>query len=152
MNTKAAILPPCMTEQSKVILFDGTCRFCNFWVRFIIKNDQQKLFKLAAVQSREGRKILQHFAMSTEVFDSMLFIDGYRSYTKSDAALRIARQLQQPWRSLVIIKFIPTAIRDAIYDLIAKNRYRLFGQYDYCLLPTADYKGRFLNSEDCSKQ
>lgn len=144
MNSIVGKLPPYMTEQCKVVLFDGKCKLCNFWVRFIIRNDTKKVFKLATVQSPEGQKLLKHFEMSTEHFDTMLYIDGYQSFTKSDAAIQIARQLNRPWNLWVILNIIPAGIRDYFYDRIALNRYRLFGQYDHCLIPSADHEDRFI--------
>ncbi len=140
--------PPHMTKEDKVILFDGVCKLCHFWSQFTIKYDKKRVFKLASVQSPEGQRILAHFGMPTDQFDTMLYIENNLSHEKSDAFLKIIRQFPLPWRALFIFSVIPKAIRDWGYDRIALNRYVLFGKYDQCILPTADHKSRFLNPQE----
>lgn len=142
MNSQTT--PPYMIDTDKVILFDGVCRLCNAWSRFIIKYDTNNTFRLASVQSKEGQAILQHFGMPIDRFDTMLFVDGRTAYEKSTAFLNIVRHLPQPIRALTILRVIPKRLRDWIYDRIALNRYTLFGKYDQCLLPTPDHEKRFL--------
>ena len=148
MNSEAQVLPLFLTEGCKVILFDGECKFFNFWVKFIIKTDSRKVFKLTSMQSLSGQEILNYFDMNTKVFDSMLYVDVYKEYTKSDAILQIMSHLGQPWKLFTMAKIIPVGIRDYLYVLIAVNRYRLFGKYDYCVLPSEEHKDRFLSNEN----
>jgi predicted DCC family thiol-disulfide oxidoreductase YuxK len=137
-------LPPHVNINDKVILFDGVCRLCNGWVRFLIKYDKQGLFKFCSAQSAEGQAILQWLGLPTDTFETMLLIEGETAYTKSDAFLRVVGQLPQPWRSLIMLKVIPKGIRDRAYDRIALNRYRLFGRYEQCMVPSEENKKRFL--------
>ena len=132
-------------KDNRIILFDGVCKLCNAWSRFIIQYDTKRRFKLASVQSREGQAILHYFDMPTEYFDTMLYVEGTKAFNKSDAFLKIMCQLNFPWRSLVVLRIIPQNIRDWFYDRIALNRYRLFGKYDQCLLPSPDHDERFLD-------
>ena len=143
---KNNIPPPYLRENSKLILFDGVCKLCNAWSRFIIKYDTNRIFTLASVQSQEGQAILTYLDMPTEYFDTMLYVEGTRAFNKSDAFLKIVSQLNLPWRALVIVRVIPHHIRDWCYDRIALNRYTLFGKYDQCLLPSPDHDERFLNN------
>lgn len=137
--------PPKVNVGDKVILFDGVCKLCNRWSQFIIAFDHEKKFKLCSVQSLEGKAILDHFGLSTEVFDTMLLVEDDICYKQSDAFLRVVADLQFPWKALSVFKFIPRPIRNWAYDRIALNRYALFGRYDRCVLPTPDHEQRFLH-------
>ena len=138
-------LPPYIHADDCVILFDGVCKLCNAWSNFIIKHDNQRQFKLCSVQSPEGQAILSHFGMPTETFESMLYIEGATLYKQSDAFFRIMAKLGYPWKLACLFWSLPKRLRNGLYDRIALNRYRLFGKYDYCALPTPDHKERYLN-------
>ena len=127
-----------------IILFDGVCNFCNFWVNFIIDRDKDDIFKFAALQSEAGQKLLNKFNMKTEDFDTFILIDGEICFTKSTAALKIARELNYPVKVLYYFIFIPKFLRDLIYSLIAKNRYKFFGERDICRIPSEKEKNKFL--------
>jgi predicted DCC family thiol-disulfide oxidoreductase YuxK len=99
------------------------------------------------VQSVEGQKILKHFGLSTDVYDSMLVVEGDAVYQQSDAFFQVVRKLGYPWKIVCTFRIIPKPIRNWLYDRIALNRYRLFGKYDACLLPTADHEARYLNEK-----
>ena len=131
--------------EQRVILFDGVCRLCHGWSRFIMRYDRQRCFKLCSVQSAIGRQILRVYDYPEHTFETMLFIDQGVCYQKSEAFLRVVSYLGWPWKGLHVFKVIPLGIRDWLYDRIALNRYTLFGKYDQCLLPTPDHKARFLD-------
>jgi len=137
-------LPPNVGAADKVILFDGVCKLCNAWSNFIIKHDHQHVFKLCSVQSNEGQKILRHFGLSTEVYESMLVVEGSAVYQQSDAFFQVVARLGYPWKFICVFCMVPKLLRNWIYDRIALNRYRLFGKYDTCLLPAADHDARYL--------
>lgn len=139
--------PPYVESSDKVILFDGVCRLCNAWSNFIIKHDRQRIFKLCSVQSEEGKEMLSHFGYPTEFYDTMLYVEGDKSFQQSDAFFQIMAKLGYPWKAICIFRMIPKSLRNWLYDRIALNRYRLFGKYDYCNLPLADHEARFLNAE-----
>jgi predicted DCC family thiol-disulfide oxidoreductase YuxK len=140
-------LPPHIDENDCVILFDGVCKLCNAWSRFIIKFDKQQRFKLCSVQSPEGQSIIAYFKMPTEHFDTMLYVEGNHVFDKSDAFLNVVNKLRMPWRLLYIFKILPKSIRNWIYDRIALNRYFLFGKYDSCILPNPENENRFLKNK-----
>lgn len=137
-------LPPNVGAADKVILFDGVCKLCNAWSNFIIKYDHQHAFKLCSVQSNEGQKILRHFGLSTEVYESMLVVEGNAVYQQSDAFFQVVAKLGYPWKFICVFRMVPKLLRNWIYDRIALNRYLLFGKYDTCLLPAADHDARYL--------
>lgn len=136
--------PPNIGSDDCVILFDGVCKLCNGWSRFIITHDKKRLFKLSNVQSEKGAAILAHFGYPTDVFNTMLYVEGNCYYEKSDAFIRIVSKLEAPWKYLKMLYILPKPIRDWLYDRIALNRYKLFGKYDQCILPTPDHESRFL--------
>lgn len=136
--------PPGIGPGDQVILFDGVCKLCNRWSRFIIRFDTQHRFKLCSVQSPPGQAILQWFDYPLDHFETMLLIQGDRAIAKGDAFLAIVRQLPFPWPCIGIANIFPRRLRDWCYDRIALNRYKLFGKYDVCVLPASDHDQRFL--------
>lgn len=128
-----------------IVLFDGVCNFCNYWVNFLLKRDKKNIFLFAALQSESGQKLLRKFNLSTTDFDTFILIDGKIYQTKSDAVISIAKNLSGFPKLVVIGKFLPKFIRDYMYDLIAKNRYKIFGKRDSCRIPTSEEKEKFLN-------
>jgi len=124
----------------KLILFDGVCNLCNGFVNFIIDRDKKKEFKFASLQSAYAQKLLKD---RPNDLDSVVFYDSESFFEKSDAVFKIAEVLPG-YRWLRILKVIPKGIRDFVYNFVAKNRYKLFGQRETCRIPTPDLKGRFL--------
>ena len=135
---------PYITAEDNLILFDGVCKLCHGWSRFIIKYGRNHVFKLTTVQSKQGQAILEYLDMPTSHFDTMLYIENNKAYEKSTAFLRVVKKLPYPFKLLQVFYLIPRFIRDWFYDRIALNRYRLFGKYSECLLPSADHNNRFL--------
>jgi predicted DCC family thiol-disulfide oxidoreductase YuxK len=138
-------LPPFTQPGERVVLFDGVCKLCNGWAKFLIRHDHQQHFRLASVQSVEGQALLVWGGLPTDHFDSMALIENGQMLLRSDAVLRIVAQLPGAWRHLAGLRVIPRPVRDWCYDRIALNRYRLFGRYDSCLLPSAEHARRFLH-------
>lgn len=135
---------PGLQAGDRVILFDGVCRLCSTWARFVIRFDRELHFKLATVQSEEGQAILSFFGLPLDEYETMLLVEGDRWYAKSDAFLRVVRRLPFPWPLLTCFRLIPSCLRDWVYDRIARNRYRWFGKYDTCRVPSATEQRRFL--------
>ena len=132
------------SSNSKIILFDGICNFCNYWVNFIIDHDKQNIFKFAALQSEKGRELLDKFELPKDDFDSFILISQNKVYKKSSAAFEIAKQLNG-WPKIIIpFGILPHSLTDLIYDLVAKNRYKFFGKKDSCRIPTKEEKSKFL--------
>jgi predicted DCC family thiol-disulfide oxidoreductase YuxK len=132
-------------NENPVILFDGVCNFCNGTVNFVLKQDRKDVFRFAALQSEAGRRLLEKYKLSTEEFDSFVLLDEGKIYKKSAAALRVMNKLPWFWKEVQLFRVIPTPFRDAIYDFIARNRYKWFGKKDQCMIPTLEIKSRFLD-------
>lgn len=131
-------------NDNPVILFDGVCNLCNGAVNFVIKRDTISQFKFAALQSEAGQKLLQQYNLPRENFNSFIFIEKGKVYTKSAAALKVCKSLTGLWPILYGFIIVPSFIRNAVYQWIAKNRYKWFGKKQQCMLPTAALKNRFL--------
>jgi predicted DCC family thiol-disulfide oxidoreductase YuxK len=130
--------------QQPIILFDGICNLCEWWVQFIIKRDIPALFRFAPLQSQTAQRLMAQYGLCPASVRTMVLIDGGSAFTKSDAALRIASYLPGMWSLLGVLYIIPRFLRNWAYDLVAKNRYRWFGKHDACMVPTADILDRFL--------
>jgi predicted DCC family thiol-disulfide oxidoreductase YuxK len=133
-----------LTGEKQIILFDGVCNFCNFWVNFVIKRDKKNLFRFAALQSDKAKELTNSFSFDTSKLDTFVLIIGEKFLTKSTAALMICKQLNGPIKILSLFIILPTIFRDFIYDMIAKNRYKLFGKREICRVPTEKEKLKFL--------
>ena len=131
-------------QHYNIILFDGVCNFCNFWVNFTIDRDKDDIFRFAALQSEAGQKLLQEYKLNVSDFDTFVLIVNDKHFTKSTAALKIARKLNYPVKVLYYFIFIPKFLRDLIYSLIAKNRYKFFGKRDICRIPSEEERNKFL--------
>ena len=126
-----------------IILFDGVCNFCNASINFVIDHDVERRFRFASLQSEIGQRILTENSRSVSDFDTVLLIREGKLVEKSTAALEIARCLRG-WTWLYTFRFIPRFIRDAIYNLIAKNRYNIFGKSESCRIPTPEERSLFI--------
>lgn len=127
-----------------IILFDGVCNFCSGVVNFIIRQDKEKVFCFAALQSEVGQKLLEQYNLPKEKFDSFLLIENGKVYKSSSAGLRLYSRLPWYWKWTQIFWIVPRFLRDAVYNFIARNRYRWFGKSESCMVPTADVRSRFL--------
>ena len=128
-----------------IILFDGVCNFCNRSINIILKHDKDSYFQFAPSQSNAGIDILQQFDLDQKATASVILIDNEKIYTKTDAVIQIATYLTGWPKSFRLLKFIPKPIRDFAYDVIAKNRYALFGKKETCRIPDESIRHRFLD-------
>lgn len=131
-------------DGNPIILFDGVCNFCSGVVNFIIERDTKGVFRFAPLQSDAGERILEHFNLAGEDFDTFVLVEGEESYIKSTAALRMCRLLGGFWKLLYVFMVIPVPVRDAVYDYIARNRYKWFGKKEECMVPGPEVRRRFL--------
>lgn len=130
--------------KKDVLLFDGVCNLCNGSVQMVLKYDKNHRFLFASLQSGFGQKVLEHFNLPTDNFHSFILLRQGKILHKSTAALEVARKLGGLWPLLYVFIAVPPFIRHAMYDVIARNRYRWFGRREACMIPTEDLKQRFL--------
>lgn len=131
-------------KDKGIVLFDGVCNFCNSSVNFMIRKDNTDYFRFLALQSDKGKKIVEQFKLDPENLQTVILLENGRIYTRSTAALRIAKKLRGGWKLFYGFVIVPPFIRDMFYNIIAKNRYRWWGQKDSCMVPTADVRSKFL--------
>lgn len=133
-----------MNPGQKIILFDGVCNLCNSAVNFIIDRDVNNRFVFAPLQSAIGSQLLEAHQLPPTFLNSLILVEQDRVYQKSTAALRIAKELRFPWSLCYVFIGVPAFVRDFVYQLIARYRYRLFGKSDTCRYPSDEIKSKFL--------
>ena len=136
--------PATKTPQNGVILFDGVCNFCNSSINFVMDREPSGFFKFGALQSEEGIALLKKAGYQSEYLDSVLLLQDGHVYRDSEAALRITRKMTGLWPLIFGFIIVPRVIRDAVYNWIARNRYRWFGKMDSCRMPTPEIRSRFI--------
>ncbi|WP_316395389.1 thiol-disulfide oxidoreductase DCC family protein [Bradyrhizobium sp. 33ap4] len=126
-----------------VILYDGVCIFCSRWVRFVIARDTARRFRFTPIQSGYGTRLAKSFGIDPDDPDTNAVVHGGVAYMKSDAALTVLSHLPG-WRWTRTLFAVPKPLRDAVYNLIARNRYKIFGKYETCFVPDADLRARVM--------
>lgn len=144
MKQGLPILPHAWDKHARVIVFDGVCNFCNIFVTFVLDRSSHDLFKFGMLQSPQAQKILQHFQLPTDEYETFLLIEQGKLFTKSTAALKILRHLGMPWSLFGVMMIIPRQIRDVFYDFVARHRYQWMGKSDACRVPTEEDRKRFV--------
>ena len=134
-----------MKEDKPIILFDGVCNFCNAGVNFIILQDKKNIFRFAALQSNAGQELADKYQLPKENFNSFILIDKDKAYNRSTAGFKVYGKLPWYWKWTQIFWIVPRFITDAVYDLIARNRYKWFGKKEECMIPTPEIRSRFLD-------
>ena len=140
-----------MARQRPVILFDGVCNLCNSAVQWVIEHDEEGRFDFASLQSDAARQELMKVLDANEIDtlpDSIVLLDSDGVHVRSAADLRILRGLGSWVLLLRLAVVLPRPIRDAVYNLVARNRYRWFGRRDVCMTPTPDIAARFLDADE----
>ena len=134
-------------HNKKIILFDGVCNLCNGAITFIIKRDKNDVFRYAPLQSEVSKNLAAKHKIDLDKVDSIILVTDQSAVAKSTAALRIAKHLSGGWPLLAVFFILPTFLRNAVYDFIARNRYKWFGKKNACMIPTPELKSKFLDYE-----
>lgn len=135
-------------SQNPILLFDGVCSVCNGFIAFIIRQDPGARFRFASLQSEAGQKLLKFSGLQVnqDTLNTVVLIHQGKSYVKSEAALRVLRLLKAPWSFAgLALTVFPRPLRDRLYDLVARNRYRWFGRKETCIAPALELRQRFLS-------
>lgn len=133
-----------MSDDRSVIVFDGECVLCARSIAFVAAHDADGHFAFTAAGSETARRLLKAHPLDPAAPGSLVLVDGQRVFTKSEGALRIARRLVRPWAWLAVLLAVPRPIRDGVYDVVARFRYRWFGRRDACALPAPEVRARLL--------
>ena len=131
-------------DNHYIVIFDGVCNFCIGAVNFIIKRDPAGRFAFTPMQSPIGQKLIEEYDAKMVGVDTILLVKNGRCLDRSDAALEITKDLTGAWHWLRVFMVLPRPFRDLLYKLFARNRYRLFGRRDTCIVPTASIRERFI--------
>ena len=131
-------------DSRNIVIFDGVCNFCNGAVNFIIKRDPEGVFAFTPMQSDLAKELMEKHQIFNVGIDTFLLIKGGQCFIFSSAALEIAKDLTGFWYLFNILKLIPAPVRDFFYKLFARNRYKLFGRKEHCMVPTTAIRSRFV--------
>lgn len=132
-------------NKMQVVIFDGVCNLCNNFVSLIIRHDKKGVFKFSPIGSDYSNSVEEKFKINLKELDAIVLVENDNIFTKSTAVLKICRQLGFPCSLLVVFYLGPKFIRNKVYDLVARNRYRIFGKRDSCMVPTPDILNRFIS-------
>jgi predicted DCC family thiol-disulfide oxidoreductase YuxK len=132
-------------REHGIVLFDGYCNLCSGSVQFIIKRDPGAYFRFASLQSKQGTELIETVGTTSPEGESVILIENGKVYSRSTAALRIARRLTCAWPLLAVFLIVPPFIRNAVYDWISRNRYKWFGKKETCWLGEKNEAHRFLD-------
>jgi len=133
-----------------LVLYDGVCGLCNRLLQFLLRHDRDQVFSFASLQSAVGQAMVERSGGNPADLTSFYVVADYqtgtsRVLTRSDAALFVAGALGWPWRAARLIHLLPRGVRNRAYDVVARSRYRVFGRYDQCLVPSPEFRGRFID-------
>lgn len=131
--------------EKSLILFDGVCNLCNGFVTFLIPRDRKNHFQFGSLQSPKVIELLRAYHYMTTELSTVILIEDDKLYTRSTAVLRIARRLGGIWVLAYPLILLPSFLRDWLYDLVARNRYRFFGRKDTCMIPRPEWRDRFVD-------
>jgi predicted DCC family thiol-disulfide oxidoreductase YuxK len=148
--TSSPAQPTSSEEGAHLLLYDGVCGLCNRLIQFLLEHDRRGVFAFASLQGAMGRATVERFGGDPDQLTSFHVLANYRGdkpqmFTRSGAALFVAGQLGWPWKAAVLARVLPTAMLDHLYNLVARNRYRLFGRSEQCLLPRPEARHRFVD-------
>jgi predicted DCC family thiol-disulfide oxidoreductase YuxK len=135
---------PAFADDKPVIIFDGHCVFCSAWARFVLRVDRKGRYRLLPAQSKLGEALYVHYGLDPREYESNILLKDGHAYFKADGSIRMAQGLGFLWSMAVLLRILPGRWNDALYDLVARNRYRVFGRSDVCYAPQEKYRDRFL--------
>ena len=132
-------------DTRPLIIYDGVCVFCSHAMRSIARRDHHGLIQFASAQSPLGQALFRHYGLDPTAFETVLLLRDGRAFGKLDMALEMAQLIGGPWWSFTVFRPLPRRLQDLAYDLVAKNRYRLFGRTDTCMIPDAGWRSRVID-------
>ena len=140
---------PSDAQQIHLVLYDGVCGLCNRLLQFLLRHDHRRVFSFASLQSDIGQSIVVRSGRNPGEMTSFYVVADYKTaasrvFTRSNAALFVAAELGWPWKAARWMRVLPKGIRDRAYEVVARSRYRLFGRYDRCPIPSPEFRSRFI--------
>ena len=147
MKTDGTRLSEAFGVPDGTVLYDGVCVLCSAWFRFVTARDRDARFRFTAIQSRRGRALAVRLGIDPDNPRTNAVILGGRAHVRSDAAIQVLRMLPG-WSWAGLLRVAPRSLRDWIYDGVARNRYRLFGRTETCMIPRSDLARHVLPDTD----
>jgi predicted DCC family thiol-disulfide oxidoreductase YuxK len=141
-RTDAAV--PKFRDDHPIIIFDGKCVLCSGWAGFVLRHDRKRRFRLLAAQSPLGTALYAHYGLDPISYETNILLDHGRAWFKSEGTIRMFEHLGFPWRLVAVARLVPQALRDRLYNVVARNRLRWFGSRATCFLPDPADADRFL--------
>ncbi|CAN7171755.1 thiol-disulfide oxidoreductase DCC family protein [Pararhizobium sp. LjRoot238] len=135
---------PAFADDHALIVFDGECIFCSGWVNFVLRHDSQGRYRFITAQSPLGEALYRHYWLDSRSYETNILIENGVAFLKSEGTLRMAAGLGLPWSLSSAMRIIPRALRDPLYELVARNRYRIAGRRNACFVPTPEHRSRFI--------
>jgi predicted DCC family thiol-disulfide oxidoreductase YuxK len=135
---------PAFPDDKALVVFDGVCVLCSAFARFILKRDRARAFRFATAQSPLGQALYRHYGLDQQNFETNLLVVGGRAYGRLDTLVLTGALIGGRWRLLALLRLLPHALADRVYDAVAANRYRLFGRRARCMIPPPEWRERFL--------
>lgn len=132
-------------DDRMIVVFDAQCLLCDGWVRFLLRHDRRGVLRFASIQGANGRALLARAGLQVDGLQTLLLVDGERIWQQTAAILRVLHALGWPWRLAWAAWSVPAPLRDALYRVLARHRYRWFGRSETCLMPPPDHARRFLD-------
>jgi predicted DCC family thiol-disulfide oxidoreductase YuxK len=136
---------PTFADDKALLVFDGVCVLCSASARFVLKRDHARRFRFATAQSPLGQALFRHYGLDAQSFETNLVLYEGRAYGKLDTVVVAGMLLGGVWRALSLLRLLPRAVADWIYDCVAQNRYRLFGRTETCMMPPPEWRDRFID-------
>jgi predicted DCC family thiol-disulfide oxidoreductase YuxK len=141
---------PSSADGAHLVLYDGVCGLCNRLVQFLLAHDRHAVFSFASLQGQTGTSVVSRFGGNPEDLTTFYVCANFRTanarvLAKSDAALFVAGELDWPWKALTTARIVPRILRNGLYDVVARTRYRVFGRYEQCLAPRPEFRSRFVD-------
>ncbi len=136
---------PEFPDDRSIIIFDGHCVLCSSWANFVLWQDRTGTFRLLPAQSPLGHALYVHLGLDPKDYETNILLADGVAWFKSEGSIRMAAGLGFPWSLVAVFRVLPLKLRDKLYDLIARNRFHLFGRRDTCYVPTVDQRDRFLS-------
>jgi len=143
-KTEVEIRNPKSAFRNQILIFDGVCNLCNSLVKFVIRRDKKARIRFASLQSAAGQTLLSKAGLKSGIADTVIYFTDNNFKLRSSAVLYLLRDIGGVLKLFYIFIIIPPFIRDFIYNLVARNRYRIFGKRESCMVPSKDIENRFL--------
>jgi predicted DCC family thiol-disulfide oxidoreductase YuxK len=135
---------PAFPDDRPIILFDGHCALCSGWARFVLRHDRRGRFRLLPAQTPLGRALYLHYGLDPENYETNILVEEGRGWFRSEGSIRMAEGLGAPWSWFAVLRVLPLAWRDRLYELVARNRLNWFGRREVCYLGEPAHSDRFL--------